>query len=739
MPETPARQGPSLAKLRRLANAQKFDELELAWMETLAEAAVEVADLVPVAGQVGRLGEAARADAMIGVLIGSLTERSGVAVALAAARQAAAELPASPLLRSELPRLYVAARRDDAEAAALIGGIFTTDGSLAEAVALADVCLHMRPGAFVKDPRQYDPGLVETVDRETGEVVVRFGIRRQTFSRADVMRLIPLPDEHFRGLMLYRPERLRELATHDPVEFVHRAVEAAKDNALAYRDLKTHATTLLGEKGWTSWWASTRLAIKRDPLLEASGGSQPVFRLLAAERPREERLRAEFTALGTPEERLRLILGYLDEATTAHPADPGLLSWFGQAVARQAMALLPADPMLALACLAVHAELATRGADVPRPGANAAAQVLGRVEDPAQLARRLDERLLRAVLEYLRVALPDRWAGLWAKVLPRAGKRLGESLARELIDRGHAAELETALREVIDHPTAAPDMVIWLWRARRASRLGPLIAGMATLPELDVFLALLQLADATGRLCGVSDEERHHKVLAQVQQALSGASGLPARDLLAALDADAARRLKVQLAENGGLSVSGRRELYSYLRAAHADVFAESERPWAEDAIYTTPAGLERRQQEFDDLVKVDLPEVARQIGEAAAHGDLSENAEYKAALEKRDLITSRASHIEAELARARLIPAELTTSPFVNIGTCVRAHEEGQAQDTTFTFLGPWDSDPDNQVLDYSAPLALAFMGRRPGETVTFGEPPESRRFTVLAVEPAW
>lgn len=738
MSETTDRHGPSLAKLHRLANGQKFEELDTAWIEALAEGVTGAADLVPIAGQVGRLGEAARADALLEVLLAALAERTGEATALAAARQAAAELPESRLLRRELPRYYAAAHGDDAPLAALLRSVFKGDGSLADAVSLADAYARLRPGAFVKESRHYEPGVVEALEAGGG-ITVRFGRHRQALTRDEVPGVIALPADHFGALLLYRPESLREIALAEPAAFVRRAVEASKDGALGYRDLKAQVITLLGEKGWTAWWTGARAAIKRDARIEAAGGTQPVYRLLAADRTRADRLRDEFTALTTPEERLRLTLGYLDEATAEHPSDPDLLAWFGQAVARQAMVLLPADPPLALACLAVHAEIAARGAAVPRPGPNAVAQVLGRIEDPAQLARRLDERLLRVVLDFLRASLPDRWATVWATILPRAGRRLGEMMARELADGGHVAALETALREVVDRPTTAPDMLVWLWRARRASRLAPVLAAMASLPELDVFLALLQLADATGRLCGVSDDERHHKVLAQAQQALSGASGLPARDLMTGLDPDAARRMKILIAENGGLTAPGRQELLSYVRATHPEVFAETERPWDEDVIYTTPAGLERRRQEFDDLIKVDLPEVARQIGEAAAHGDLSENAEYKAALEKRDLITSRATHIESELATARLIPADLPTSPFVNIGTRVRAREEGQPDDTTFIFLGPWDADPENLVLNYNAPLALAFMGRRPGETVVFGDPPERRRFTVLAVESAW
>ena len=52
------------------------------------------------------------------------------------------------------------------------------------------------------------------------------------------------------------------------------------------------------------------------------------------------------------------------------------------------------------------------------------------------------------------------------------------------------------------------------------------------------------------------------------------------------------------------------------------------------DVIYTTSDGLFRRQKEYEDLVNVKIPENAAEIGKAASYGDLSENAEWSAAIE---------------------------------------------------------------------------------------------------------
>ena len=55
-----------------------------------------------------------------------------------------------------------------------------------------------------------------------------------------------------------------------------------------------------------------------------------------------------------------------------------------------------------------------------------------------------------------------------------------------------------------------------------------------------------------------------------------------------------------------------------------------------------------------------------------------------------------------------------------------------------TFVFLGPWDTEIEETVMNYRAPLALAFMGKLPGEEVVYGEDEQERRWEIITVEPA-
>ncbi len=728
----------NLIKLKKLANAQKFDEVEDLWPDALSDPENELDDLLPVVAQVARLGNQKSADALLGLLLAAVQEQAGAPARLDAARAAAAALPRSSMLAKELARLYRARYPDFAELPDLTKVLLADDSRLGEAVELIDRFLRLRPGAFLSHPDHIDPGRVESLDAEAPSMVVSFRGRTHTLDAEAVSRVIILPPDHFPSLLIYGAEELKRTAVDDPVALVALALKSCRGHACSYRDIKQQVTALLGEDAWTGWWKTARSLLKKAPRISMTGSAQPSFKLLREDLSYDKRLRDAFARLKTPRDKLAFVLDHLDESRREKTSDPELLRDLGNAVAQMAGPLLKNDPALTLGCLAVHAEVAARGASVAQMNTSAALQVLARIEDRTQLPRLYDDRLLKAVLIFVRKVAPQEWTALWTDVLPRSGRQLCEWMARELVAAGHAEALEAALARVIERPTASPDVLAWTWRARlNPTPVGEALAGFGQVTALHIFTALIAMIDAIGRMSAVSDDKRLRRVQEMAQEALGIQDGQPVNSLLAATTSDEAKELKSRIEGNGGLRPSLRNALLSRLRLAHPDLFREVVRAWEEDVFYTTQRGLQERRAELEVIVSEEIPAVAKQIGEAASHGDLSENAEYTAALEKRDQLTSRATRIEAELSRAKIIDPALADVGFVNVGTRVTALDLDADAEEVYAFMGVWDSDPENNVLSYNAPLALAFMGSRAGDEVVYGEGEDRRRWRVLKVEP--
>ena len=738
--------GPSLIKLGKLANARDFDKLEALWPDALASGEYTWRELAPIAGQVGRQNAPARAERMLTALVEWVEAQKGPEAALAAVREAAQQQPTAGGLAKLARRLYLAHYPAYDELADLLDLLLDREPKLDAALVLVDLYARLQPGAFALDRSFLVPGMVEKVEARTGRLTIVFQDRRAEYGPETVLKLSPRPADDFGAMLLYVPDRLRKMAAEDPAAFVKLALRSSREGRVMYKDLKGYLVQLLDEKGWKDWWNAAKPALKRDPMIGMSDGSQPSFRMLRQADRFEDRMRREFDFAKTPQEKLLKVLGLLDELNRGERSgesaavDEALLVHLGNGAAKVAVGVLGESPALALAGLALHAEIAARGVAVATPNPRAARQVLERVGDLGQLCQELPEGLLTRVLQYLREAMPQDWGAVWAAVLMRTGRRLCDFITRALLEAGQQDVLATALQQALEKPTASPELLCWAWRSMHGGGAAAgFLGSQAGLPASRVADAMFALLDGSGRLYGMSMEEKHLKVLENARASFAVQANRPLLALLEQADRAGAVRLKRVIEENAGISPAQRTQLLGYLRARYADIFIEATREWQDAAsIYTTEAGLRRLEASFQHIVQVELPEVARQIGEAASHGDLSENSEYTAALEKRDQLASRAARLEGELSMARVISHDMSVTGFVNVGTRVSVRQVESGAEEVYTFLGPWDTDVENRVLNYQAPLAQAFMGARIGDTVTYGDEGARRSWTILGIDSA-
>jgi transcription elongation GreA/GreB family factor len=130
---------------------------------------------------------------------------------------------------------------------------------------------------------------------------------------------------------------------------------------------------------------------------------------------------------------------------------------------------------------------------------------------------------------------------------------------------------------------------------------------------------------------------------------------------------------------------------------------------------------LERRKNEYHELVEKKIPANSKEIAIARSYGDLRENHEYKAAKEMQKLLMKRKAELETQLVRARGTDFANVKTDVAGIGTIVHAVDLEANQPEQFTILGAWDSDPEKGVVSYLSPVAQALLNRKVGEEVEF------------------
>jgi len=146
--------------------------------------------------------------------------------------------------------------------------------------------------------------------------------------------------------------------------------------------------------------------------------------------------------------------------------------------------------------------------------------------------------------------------------------------------------------------------------------------------------------------------------------------------------------------------------------------------------------GYEQLIRELKAL-REERPRIVEAIEEARAHGDLSENAEWEAAIEEQRTLTGRAMEMQTELSKVELIENAILPEDMACPGTVVRYKDAGKSREQEIVILGPWDTDLAENVVSYRAPLAAGLLGKRPGEKAKITLPSGTLDVEVIATKP--
>ncbi len=149
-----------------------------------------------------------------------------------------------------------------------------------------------------------------------------------------------------------------------------------------------------------------------------------------------------------------------------------------------------------------------------------------------------------------------------------------------------------------------------------------------------------------------------------------------------------------------------------------------------------TPAGYQKLQEELQRLLKVDRPENIKNISEARAHGDLSENAEYHAAKEQQSFLEGRIQELKTRLALADVIdPAKISQSK-IAFGAKVRVVDLDTDEKKTFSLVGPDEADVKSGRISISSPVGRALLNKEIGDIVNIKAPAKTLEYEILEIK---
>jgi transcription elongation factor GreA len=129
-----------------------------------------------------------------------------------------------------------------------------------------------------------------------------------------------------------------------------------------------------------------------------------------------------------------------------------------------------------------------------------------------------------------------------------------------------------------------------------------------------------------------------------------------------------------------------------------------------------------------------------KEIERARAHGDLRENSEYKAALERQQFVTSRLSHLRLRLSKLSSVQESDIPRDRVGFGSRVTVQDlETKRRETYVLTLGEFieGDDAGGEIsVSLASPLGKALLGTKVGQSVKIALPMGQRRLKILELE---
>jgi len=151
--------------------------------------------------------------------------------------------------------------------------------------------------------------------------------------------------------------------------------------------------------------------------------------------------------------------------------------------------------------------------------------------------------------------------------------------------------------------------------------------------------------------------------------------------------------------------------------------------------VVLTLADKQKLEEELQYLQTVKKAEVTKDIAEARAHGDLSENAEYDEAKNEEARVQGRIMQLEEQLANAIIVDDSAASGDVVSLGSVVTVYDKEYDEEDEYTIVGFTESDPLKLFISGDSPIGGALMGARVGDVVEASTPGGTIKLEVRAI----
>lgn len=564
---------------------------------------------------------------------------------------------------------------------------------------------HMSPGKFVFHKGGWGTGEIMDLSMLREQVSIEFEnvhrIRDLSFDNC-FKTLIPLPDEHFLARRFGNPDALEAEARDNPEKVIQMLLNDLGPKTAA--DIKDELCELvIPEDDWTKWWQYARSKLKRNTMIETPTNLRDRFYLHDKEVTHEERLHKEIHGSIDIDKIILTSYNYVRDFPNMLKKDD-----VKESVRSKILGLLE-DPELQpyqeleIAVFMEHLlgeKIEGRTIQELVKKCENIEEVVNQVEILA-----FKKRILQSIKRNL-----DNWKELYLSFLLNLNQNpLRDFVFDQLIESEAKPDVIQLLEDLLHSPAKYPEVFVWYFQkimAKSSIPFGDQEGKRKFLEGLFVLLNKIEL------------DPNQRELTKKIYNLITGKRFEVIRKVIEGCSLSYIQEFLLLVTKCTSLEQHDIKILNSLAQVVHPNVGEKEE--IVEDIVWTTAEGYQMAKKRLEELGTVEIVENAKEIEEARALGDLRENSEYKSALERRSRLQGELKMLSDLVNKARVITEEDITHGEVGVGTIVDLQGPDGSL-LTYSILGPWDADPDKNVLSFESKLAKAMQGCKQGDTFKF------------------
>ncbi|MDR1971876.1 MAG: transcription elongation factor GreA, partial [Treponema sp.] len=528
---------------------------------------------------------------------------------------------------------------------------------------------------------------------------------------------------------VWKKEKLHEKVKTD-YQWALKTVIRSFDNSCDIKRIKAELVPQVLSPGeWTGWSVKAREILKSDPNFGVSPDDIDLFTVRDRPISLEEKLYNEFKAEKS----------FFDRAVTirefASRKDAELDSEYFTEMFSYFTGYLKSYSQVSEQVAASFLLVKDLAAKYPHLGTGLSLnfnELFESVDDVPSLFLNLkDSKLKEEFLRQIKLFIPD-WADIYVDLFPYA---LSNSIIQHLTAAGFGDKLAAMTAHSFENFRDYREAVVWLFKNCSNEEWYQ----KANIPYEKQLIILIHIMDKSYReIENHRDTTENRKINKQVYHILFGDGVLD--DFISQADGYTILRIYTFINDVKDLDPADKIKLRNRILEKFPDFkfLGGEEKRTSVLGLIVTMAKYQEKQRQLAKILEEDVPANSKEIEFAKSLGDLRENAEYKAALEKQSILNATLAKLSDEIERAQLFDPSTVNISRASFGAKVTLKNNSTGKKEEYTLLGPWESDPDQHVISYLSPFGGTLLNKGVGEQFDFSVNNEKVSYTVENISSA-